>query len=110
MFLLFLVVCGVIALVIVKVVKPNQKAIQQAAASITPDSVSNFTQSAINTGQDVINAVKGPRHRRALLRQFLQAEDMQVKPDKYVHPGSKLQRSHFSFKQRHPNRQHIQSR
>lgn len=34
MFLLFLVVCGVIALVIVKVVKPNKAAIQTAAASV----------------------------------------------------------------------------
>eukprot|EP00882_Tetradesmus_deserticola_P013538 GHRQ01014374.1.p1 GENE.GHRQ01014374.1~~GHRQ01014374.1.p1 ORF type:complete len:295 (+),score=115.28 GHRQ01014374.1:1486-2370(+) len=34
MFLLFLVVCGVIALVVVKVVKPNQKAIQSAAESV----------------------------------------------------------------------------
>ena len=34
MFLLFLVVCGVVALVIVKVVRPNKKAIQDAAAAV----------------------------------------------------------------------------
>ena len=67
MFLLFLVVCGVIALVVVKVVKPNQKAIQAATASITPDSVSNFTQAATGALQTAINTVTRHRHRRALL-------------------------------------------
>lgn len=64
MFLLFLVVCGVIALVVVKVVKPNQAAIQSAAAAVTPASVSNFTNTATGAVQNVINQVT--RHRRAL--------------------------------------------
>jgi hypothetical protein len=64
LFLLFLVVCGVIALVVVKVVKPNQAAIQSAAASITPESVTNFTNTATSAVQ---NAFTRHRHRRALL-------------------------------------------
>lgn len=57
MFLLFLVVCGVIALVVVKVVKPNAAAIQAA----TPDVIKNAT----NT---VLSNVPGVNHRhRALL-------------------------------------------
>jgi aspartate aminotransferase-like enzyme len=52
MFLLFLVVCGVIALVVVKVVKPNQKAIQSAA-----ESVGLPTWNATQIQQTVTNAV-----------------------------------------------------
>jgi uncharacterized protein YpmB len=52
MFLLFLVVCGVIALVVVKVVKPNQKAIQSAA-----EQVGLPTWNATQIQQTVTNAV-----------------------------------------------------
>lgn len=64
MFLLFLVVCGVITLVVVKVVKPNQAAIHAATASITPEAVTNFTNTATTAVQ---NALTRHRHRRALL-------------------------------------------
>jgi hypothetical protein len=57
MFLLFLVVCGVIALVVVKVVKPNKTAIQAATSSITPDSVSNFTSNALGSVQGAVGQV-----------------------------------------------------
>jgi ABC-type nickel/cobalt efflux system permease component RcnA len=57
MFLLFLVVCGVIALVVVKVVKPNAAAIQAA----TPDVIKNATNTALSN-------IPGVNHRhRALL-------------------------------------------
>lgn len=36
MFLLFLVVAGVVALVIVKIINPNKKAIEDAANAVTP--------------------------------------------------------------------------
>eukprot|EP00879_Flechtneria_rotunda_P007130 GHRR01007482.1.p1 GENE.GHRR01007482.1~~GHRR01007482.1.p1 ORF type:complete len:286 (+),score=109.54 GHRR01007482.1:322-1179(+) len=73
MFLLFLVVCGVIALVIVKVVKPNQKAIQDAASSAglptwnstaTLDTVTNAASGALNS---VVNQVGRRRLKVSML-------------------------------------------
>lgn len=55
MFLLFLVVCGVVALVVVKVVKPNAAAIQAA----TPDVIKNATNTALTA--------TGLAHRHRLL-------------------------------------------
>lgn len=65
MFLLFLVVCGVIALVVVKVVKPNKAAIQSATDSITPESVRNWSTNAAATVGSLGNVIN--RRRRALL-------------------------------------------
>lgn len=55
MFLLFLVVCGVIALVVVKVIKPNQTAIQSAAQSAGLPTFS--MPNATSVVQTVTNAV-----------------------------------------------------
>eukprot|EP00878_Enallax_costatus_P004352 GHUV01004588.1.p2 GENE.GHUV01004588.1~~GHUV01004588.1.p2 ORF type:complete len:286 (+),score=100.88 GHUV01004588.1:345-1202(+) len=67
MFLLFLVVCGVIALVIVKVIKPNKHAIQTAAASVginTTDwtqQISNGVNTAVTTVTNGATNVVGGR-------------------------------------------------
>uniref|UniRef100_A0A383WGN5 t-SNARE coiled-coil homology domain-containing protein n=1 Tax=Tetradesmus obliquus TaxID=3088 RepID=A0A383WGN5_TETOB len=72
MFLLFLVVCGVIALVVVKVVKPNQKAIQSAAESVglptwnaTPiqQTVTNAVSNVAGKTADTLGSVGGRRLR-----------------------------------------------
>jgi len=56
MFLLFLVVCGVIALVIVKVVKPHKAAITEATSSVIP---TNTTQAITSTVQQAVGTVTG---------------------------------------------------
>lgn len=82
MFLLFLVVCGVIALVIVKVINPNKHAIQAAAATVgvnTTDwthQISNGVNTAVTTVTNgATNAVSGRKllHLREL-RQTLQCK------------------------------------
>lgn len=58
MFLLFLVVCGVIALVIVKVVRPNKAALQTAAATVGLNTT-DWTQQISNGVNQATGAVTG---------------------------------------------------
>jgi hypothetical protein len=88
MFLLFLVVCGVVALVVVKVIKPNQKAIQDAAATVTPTSVSNFTSDALGSVQGVINQLPGQGGSRRLLLGRLLAASSQQHAQQHAHFAS----------------------
>lgn len=73
MFLLFLVVCGVIALVVVKVVKPNAAAI----STVVPDSVANF---AANATSAVQNVIPGNKRRLFMAQQLGQQEAQQRQP------------------------------
>jgi hypothetical protein len=73
MFLLFLVVCGVIALVVVKVVKPNAAAIQ----AVVPDSVTNF---AANATSAVQNIIPGNKRRLFMVQQLGQQGAHQRQP------------------------------
>lgn len=54
MFLLFLVVCGVIALVVVKVVKPNQKAIVAATSAVLPANTTQQIGAALDQAQSAV--------------------------------------------------------
>ncbi|GBF88675.1 hypothetical protein Rsub_01574 [Raphidocelis subcapitata] len=86
MFLLFLVVAGVIALVVVKVINPNKKHIAEAAAAagvnttqIAGQIASGVTQasqqvaSGLSTGVGAIgNGISGRRRRRRLFELMLQ--------------------------------------
>lgn len=104
MFLLFLVVCGVIALVVVKVVKPNKAAIQSATAAITPPAVSDWVN---NTNAQIQNAL-GQRHRALLVNK--QAAMLIAGPDphigapqpqqqQYQQEGTSMQHQHSSHHQ-----------
>jgi hypothetical protein len=73
MFLLFLVVCGVIALVVVKVVKPNAAAI----SAVVPDSVANF---AANATSSVQNVIPGNKRRLFMVQQLGQQAEQQRQP------------------------------
>lgn len=73
MFLLFLVVCGVIALVVVKVVKPNAAAI----SAVVPDSVANF---AANATSAVQNVIPGNKRRLSMVQQLGQQNAQQRQP------------------------------
>ena len=78
MFLLFLVVCGVIALVVVKVIKPNQKKLQEAASVVPMPNITNALDTATSA---VTNAVKqvtdtAPSGRRLMQRMIF--EGLQV--------------------------------
>jgi hypothetical protein len=97
MFLLFLVVCGVIALVVVKVVKPNKAAIQSATDSITPESVKNWSTNAAATVGTVIN-----RHRRALLMDQQAAQLIAgIPPPQQQQQEQKAQLDHYKATKQH---------
>jgi hypothetical protein len=71
MFLLFLVVCGVIALVIVKVVKPNKTKLQDAAASagLPTWNSTEVIDSTIGAVTDLASRAMAPLGGRRLLWQ-----------------------------------------
>jgi hypothetical protein len=76
MFLLFLVVCGVIALVVVKVIKPNQKKIQDAASVVPLPNITNALDTASSAVTDTFKQVTAPSGRRLLQRMIF--EGLQV--------------------------------
>lgn len=71
-FLLFLVVAGVIALVVVKVINPNKKKVTDAVVAITPNVTIPFDTSAIDGVLDkVTGAVQGAVTGRRLFMEMM---------------------------------------
>ena len=75
MFLLFLVVCGVIALVIVKVINPNKKKIQDAAADVPLPNVTDIVNTATGAVKDALAQAGQPSGRRLMQQMIFEALD-----------------------------------
>lgn len=76
MFLLFLVVCGVIALVVVKVVRPHKAALQAAAQSVGLNTT-DWTQQISNGISNGINQAAGAVTNTMGGRRMLHLRDIQ---------------------------------